>query len=127
MVKTILVDAWNTFVTKDGIFLEMKELLDSFKNKKIIVTNANDEEKIKFGIVNMPYEVYSLSHNPNKTDPEYFKKFFKHFSLSADKVVYFEHNPEAVKVAESLGIKSFWYDKNKKDVKSLKMFLEENL
>jgi hypothetical protein len=46
----------------------MQKLLDNFSNKKIILTNANEEEKVKFGIVNMPYEVFSISHNPNKTD-----------------------------------------------------------
>jgi len=46
----------------------MQELLDSFSNKKIILTNANEEEKEKFGIVDMPYPVFSLSHNPNKTE-----------------------------------------------------------
>ena len=127
MKKTILVDAWNTFVIKEGIFEEMKQMLDEFDNKKIIVTNANQEEKVKLGIVNMPYEVFSLSHNPDKTDPEYFKKLFNHFSLSHGEVVYFEHNPEAVKAAESLGIKVLWYDKDTKDLKKLKEFLQNNI
>ena len=54
-MKTILVDAWNTFVTSEGMFEEMKEMLDEFSNDKIILTNANDEQLIKLGIVNMPY------------------------------------------------------------------------
>ena len=37
MKKTILVDAWNTFVTEEGVFEEMKLMLDSFNNKKIIL------------------------------------------------------------------------------------------
>ncbi len=62
-MKTILVDAWNTFVTKDGVFTELQTLLDSFENTKIILTNANDEQMVEFGIVNMPYEVFTLKHN----------------------------------------------------------------
>ncbi|MDP3916704.1 MAG: hypothetical protein Q8Q42_00260 [Nanoarchaeota archaeon] len=126
-MKTILVDAWNTFVTEDGIFLKMEVLLDGYDNKKIIVTNANEEEKLKYGIVNMPYEVFTLSHNPNKTNPEYFKNLLKKYSLLQDEVIYFDHNSEAVKTAESLGITSFWYDKDKKDLESLKKFLDDNL
>ena len=76
--KTILVDAWDTFVTGNGIFQEMKSLLDKFSNEKIILTNANNEERERLGIVNMPYEVYSLAHNPDKTDPEYYKRMLNH-------------------------------------------------
>jgi len=126
-MKTILVDAWNTFITKEGIYKELHNLLETYPNKKIILTNANEEEKIKLGIVNMPYEVYSLSHNPNKTDPEYFKKMLNHFNLTNNEVIYIEHNPEAVKSAQSVGIKSFNYNKETKELKGVKEFLDNNL
>jgi hypothetical protein len=100
-MKTILVDAWNTFVTEDGIDLKMQQLLDAYPNPKIILTNANKQECITFGIVNMPYEVFSLSHQPNKTDADYFTKMFKHFGLTSDNVIYFEHNKDAVEAAKS--------------------------
>ena len=71
-MKTILVDAFNTFVIKDhGIDQDMYKLLETFPNKKIILTNANDEELVKFGLVDLPYEIFSLKHEPNKTDPKY--------------------------------------------------------
>ena len=127
MRKTILVDAWNTFVTKDGIFKEMKEMLDEFENEKIILTNANEDEKVELGIVNMPYKVFSLAHNPDKTDPKYFRKMLDFFSLSPDEVIYFEHNEDAVKSARSIGITSFHYDKDTKDLVSLKKFLKDNI
>lgn len=126
-MKTILVDAWNTFVTEEGIYQKMKDMLDKFPNKKIILTNANEEEKLKFGIVNMPYEVFTLSHNPNKKDPEYYKKMLKQFSLKPQDVVYFEHNPEAVESAKSQGITTFHYNKETKDVGAVKEFLIKNL
>ena len=47
-MKTILVDARNTFVTEDGINKDIQNLLDAFPNQKIIVTNANDEQLITF-------------------------------------------------------------------------------
>jgi HAD superfamily hydrolase (TIGR01509 family) len=127
MTKTILVDAWNTFVTQEGMFQEMKEMLDEFENRKIILTNANEEEKVKYGIVDMPYEVFSLAHNPNKPDPEYYKKMLEHFGLKAEDVVYFEHNEGAVESAKSVGINVFHYDKEKRDLQAVKEFLKGSL
>lgn len=125
-MKTILVDAWNTFVTEKGINLELKNLLDSFPNNKIILTNANAEECQKFGIVDMPYEVYSLSHNPNKTDQLYFEKMLSHFNLKPNEVIYFEHNLEALKSAVSIGIISFHYNQLE-NLDKLTLFLNSNL
>lgn len=126
-MKTILVDARNTFVTEKWIFLEMEELLDTFSNTKIIVTNANDEQMKTFGLIDMPYEIFTLKHNPDKIDPVYFETLLKQYQLTANEVIYFEHNIDAVTSAESLGIVSFHYDKDKKDIKSLKEFLEKNI
>ncbi len=130
-MKTILVDAIDAFVieTENGfeIFTEMRDLLDAFPNPKIILTSANDEQYKKFGLNRMPYEVFTLKHDPEKTDSKYYRTMLAHFGLSADEVVYFEHNPEAVKSAESVGIKSYHYDPEKKDLTALKKFLEENL
>ena len=105
----------------------MQDLLETFPNRKIILTGANDEPFKKFGLDRMPYEVFTLKHNPEKTDPKYFEMMLQHFGLKKDEVVYFEHNPEAVKSAESVGIKSYYYDPEKKDLKVLKKFLTENL
>jgi len=130
-MKTILVDAVDAFVieTENGfeIFEPMRKMLDEFPNRKIILTGANDEQFKKFGLDKMPYEVFTLKHNPEKTDPKYYNTMLAHFGLSAEDVVYFEHNPEAVKSAESAGIKSYHYDHEKKDLGALKKFLDENL
>lgn len=127
-MKTILVDAVGTFVIEgQGIYKPLHDLLEKYPNKKIIVTNANDEQKVEYGLVNMPYEMFTLNHNPDKTDPIYFQEMFKYFNLKAEDVIYFEHNPNAVKSAESLGIVSYHYDEDKKDLDSLKSFLDSNL
>ena len=50
-MKTILVDAINTFVIKDeGIFEAMRVLLEQYSNRKIILTNADDEQMKKYGL-----------------------------------------------------------------------------
>lgn len=130
-MKTILVDAVNGFIIESEnnfkIFKEMHDLLETFPNRKIILTGANDEQFKKFGLNKMPYEVFTLKHNPEKIDPKYFEIMLQNFSLSKDDAVYFEHNPEAVKSAESIGIKSYYYDPEKKDLAALKNFLTENL
>jgi len=127
-METILVDAVDCFVSDTGeIYKEMHDLLETYQNKKIILTGANDEQFKKFGLDKMPYEVFTLKHNPEKTDSSYYEKMLKHFDLSKDEVVYFEHNPEAVKSAQSVGINSYFFDYNKKDLKALKDFLDDNL
>ena len=126
-MKTILVDAVFCFVSPEGqIFNDMHALLETCPNKKILVTGANDEQFKKFGLDKMPYEVFTLKHKPEKTDPAYFKTLLEKYNLNATDVIYFEHNAEAVKSAESVGIKSYFYDEHKKDLASLKGFLDEN-
>ncbi|OGM22107.1 hypothetical protein A2961_05040 [Candidatus Woesebacteria bacterium RIFCSPLOWO2_01_FULL_39_21] len=127
-MKTILVDAVDAFVIEgEGTFKEMQDLLETYPNRKIILTGANDEQFKLFGLDKMPYEVFTLKHNPEKTDPRYFKTLLKKFNLRAGEVVYFEHNPEAVKSAQSVGITSYYYDPDKKDLDSLKIFIDNNL
>ena len=127
-MKTILVDAVYTFVSENGIiFQEMFDLLETYPNKKIILTNAGDDKWKQYGLDKMPYEVFTLKHNPEKTDPEYFKILLEHFGLNKNDVVYFEHNADAVKSAQSAGITSHFYDQDKKDLQVLKTFLTTNL
>lgn len=130
-MKTILVDAINAFVidTENGfeIFEPMRIMLDTFPNTKIILTGANDEQFQKFGLDKMPYEVFSLKHDPEKTDPEYYKKMLEHFDLKSEDVVYFEHSLDAVKSAESVGIKTHFWDNVTRPLRELTLFLEQNI
>jgi HAD superfamily hydrolase (TIGR01509 family) len=127
-MKTILVDAISTFIIKgEGIFQEMHNLLEKYPNKKIILTSANDEQFKKFDLNNIPYEVFTLKHNPEKTDPNYYRIMLKHFNLSPEEVIYFEHKKEAVETAQSIGIKTLFYDKDKKDLEELKKFIDQEI
>ena len=127
-MKTILVDAINAFVIKgEGVFNEMYKMLEQYPNRKIILTGANDEQMVMFGLDKMPYEVFTLKHNPEKADPKYFETMLKHFNLEVKDVVYFEHNLDAVMSAQSVGIDTFHYDQNTKDVQALKKFIDESL
>jgi FMN phosphatase YigB (HAD superfamily) len=130
-MKTILVDAVYCFIIeKNGgfeIFSQMHDLLETFPNRKIVLTGADDEQFKKFGLDKVSYEVFTLKHNPEKTDSKYYETMLSYFGLTKDDVIYFEHNPEAVKSAESVGIRSYYYDNDKKDLAALKIFLMENL
>lgn len=130
-MKTILLDAKYCFIAekegKFGIFQEMYNLLEVYPNKKIILTNANNEQMKLIGLDDVPYEVFSLKHNPDKIDPEYYKIMLGKFNLTKDDVLYFEHEMDVVKSAQSVGINTYHYDSNKKDLVGLKRFLDENL
>lgn len=127
-MKTILVDAINAFVIKgEGVFEAMHELLEQYPNRKIILTGANDEQFKLFGLDKMPYEVFTLKHNPEKTDPKYYRLMLEHFGLRPKDVMYFEHDGAAVKSAESAGIPTYHYDKGERNLQALKAFIDENL
>ena len=127
-MKTILVDAVFTFVSDKGeIFQEMFDLLETYSNKKIVVSGANDEQIKIWKLDQIPYELFTLKHDPEKTDPKYFEILLEKYDLKPADVIYFEHNPDAVKSAESVGIISYHYDENTKDLVGLKNFLDKNL
>jgi len=127
-MKTILVDAADTF-TKDvngtyAIDQELYALLETFPNRKIIVTNADDEQQATYGLTNLPYELFTLKHNPDKPDPHYFKTLLEHYGYTSGDVVYFEHNPLAVESAQSVGIVAYLFDHDARDLGALRQFLE---
>lgn len=127
-MKTILVDAIDGIVLKDGtLFQEMYEMLETFPNRKIVLTGANDEQFKQYNLSKVPYELFTLKHNPEKTDPKYFHILLEKYNLQANEVIFFEHNPNAVKSAETAGIKTYYYDPIKKDLLGLKAFLASNL
>jgi|SRR3989344_3564592 len=127
-MKTILVDAVDAFVIEgEGIYRPMFDLLEQYPNRKIILTGANDEQFTTFGLDAMPYEVFTLKHDPEKTDPKYYEMMLKYFDLNKDEVIYFEHNSQAVESAQLVGIASYHYDNAKKDLTSLKRFLDSNI
>ena len=50
-MKTILVDAAGTFVIEGkGIYKPLYDLLEQYPNPKLILTNANDEQMIEYGM-----------------------------------------------------------------------------
>lgn len=127
-MKTIFVDAINGLILDDGtIFKDMHEMLEVYSNPKIVLTGANDEQYERFNLANCPYEVFTLKHNPEKTNPEYYHILLDHYKLQPHEVVYFEHNADAVKSAESVGIKTYFYDHTKQDLVALKQFIDSNL
>lgn len=127
-MKTILVDAINGLILENGtVFQEMYEMLEAYPNPKIVLTGANDEQFEKFNLSKSPYEVFTLKHNPEKSDPKYFEILLNQYNLQPEDVIYFEHNIDAMKSAESLGITSYFYDHTKEDVVALKQFIDLNI
>lgn len=130
-MKIILVDAVFCFITeKDGkfqIFSEVHHLLETYPNRKILLTGTSDDKIEFYGLNAVPYEYFTLKHNPEKINPEYYNIMLKNFNFTKEDVIYFEHDINAVKSAQSVGINTYWYDNDKKDLACLKKFLDENL
>lgn len=127
-MKTILVDAINGLILDDGtLFQEMYDVLEQYPNPKLVLTGANDEQWKQFNLDASPYEVFTLKHNPEKTNPEYFKILLSKYQLKPEDVIYFEHNKEAANIARSQGITTYFYDHKTQDISALKAFIDANL
>lgn len=68
----------------------MQALLDSYPNRKIVLTGANDEQFKKFNLDKSPYEVFTLKHDPEKTDVKYWHILLEKYNLKPEDTVYFE-------------------------------------
>jgi len=127
-MKVLLVDAINTLIIpEEGIYIPLFDLLETYPNRKIILTGANDQEMEYHGLDNSPYEVFTMKHNPEKSNSDYYKILIDKFDLKVENLVYIEHNLEAVHSAKSMNINVYHYDKDSKDLEKLNEFLINNL
>ncbi|MDR2189659.1 MAG: hypothetical protein LBP53_00180 [Candidatus Peribacteria bacterium] len=127
-MKTLLVDAGHSLVIQgQGIYQPLYELLETYPNPKIALTNATSQQQIDFPLTNLPYPLFSCNHQPEKTDPTYYKLLLRQFNLSPAEVVYFEHDMLSVESARVVGITTYHYDEKVRDMKALKVFLDNNL
>jgi HAD superfamily hydrolase (TIGR01509 family) len=129
MNKTILVDAYQGIYRPDlnGVDQQMYLILEGFDNSKVIVTNATSEKMVELGMIDLPYPVFTQNFNPLKTDPKYYLNLLSEYNLTPDQVIYFEHDNQAVESARSIGINSYCYDYEKRDLTALESFLRENI
>jgi HAD superfamily hydrolase (TIGR01509 family) len=130
-MKTILVDAVNTLmVAVEGVWAmdaKLHTLLESFPQRKIVLTNANAEQQRNFSLGTVPYPLFTLNSAPLKTDPSYYQTFLQTYGLQAADVVYFEHNPQACESARQNGIVTHHFDPQKRDMDALQTFLDSTL
>jgi len=127
-MKTILIDAMHTIINTEGVLdKKIHELLDQYEHSKIILTNMPVEEFQKLAMDLLPYPVFTLSREPAKIEPLYFEMLMQEYNLFPSECIYIEHNKKAVTSAESIGINSYYFDSEKRDMKSLQEFLENNL
>ena len=114
-------------IAGEGIYEPLHELLETYPNRKIVLTMAPNEKMEAWGLNDLPYEVFTSRLNPKKREPTYYETVLKHFSLGAEGVVCFEHDPEAVESARSVGITTYLYDCAERDLGALKEFLDSHL
>lgn len=104
-------------------------ILDEYKCKKIVVTNASQDklEKMVIDLSQLSYEVFSLESKPRKEDKAYFHELMKKYNLDCEELILIEHNIDAVEAAESVGIKSLLFHKEVRDYNLVERFLRENV
>lgn len=105
----------------------MNNIFVTYPNRKIVLTGANDKEFSQHGLDKIPYEVFTLKHNPEKSNPNYYKILLEKFDMIVEDLIYIEHNLEAVRSAESLNINVFHYNKDLRNINKLNQFLKINI
>jgi FMN phosphatase YigB (HAD superfamily) len=127
-MKFILVDAVHTLIDSNfNVDQEMFKMLESFQNQKIIVTNAGGESLERIEKLGILYPIFTLCRNPEKINSDYFRQFMMQYDCKNSDLLYFDHNILAVKAAEIVGIKSFHYEVEKRNIEEVKNFLTDNL
>lgn len=127
-MKTILVDAIHTYYKVwEGVQWDLHDLLEWYPNDKIVVTGANDEQIRQFKLTNIPYPLFTLEHNPEKSSPLYFQTFSEIYGIDTNNLVYFDHDPTAVESARSIWIPSFQFNPLTRNLDELKDFLDQNI
>ncbi len=127
-MKAIFVDAINGLILEDGtVFAAMQELLDTYPNPKIVLTGADDEQFKRFHLDQSPYPVFTLKHNPEKTDRKYWEILLNKYDLKACQTLYFEHNAAAADTAQAVGIPTYYYNHKQADLAALKAFIDANI
>jgi FMN phosphatase YigB (HAD superfamily) len=126
MKRTILADGMHTIYDRNfNINKELLEIIDFFDTKKILVVNGF-REKGKEVLKNSSItEAFSLEEKQiKKENPEFFEVLLSRFDLKPKDLIYFDHDENNVKSAESVGIISRHYTNNNEEIKD---FIGENL
>jgi len=103
--KTILVDAIHTlYIPEHGFDQKMVNILKRYKNPIIITTNMKLDDLEKHPLLGLGYQIFTREGDPNKRDPEYWKKLLDHYGLTINDVIAFDHNPEVKESAYDAGV-----------------------
>ena len=122
-IEIILVDAINCLIDKEkGLNKELAEYLKNTNKKIIVVTNADKKETLE-KIKPYDFEVFTLNNNPDKENPEYFKKLTKHYNINPNSIIYFDHKKERLESAIKAGLINVELFKNNKQIFN---FIENN-
>ena len=129
-VETILVDAVFCLIHKgdEGLSLntELCDFLEAQNKQIIVVTNAKDSVllEIKKLLEHTKFVVFSLQFNPEKTDPEYYKKLIQMYSLDLSKTIYIDHSLDNIAASTQCGIETYQYVDNQETIDFLKARIE---
>lgn len=103
---------------------KLLKILNLFDNRKILVVNGFIKKGLQV-LEGENFDGFSLEEEGiKKTNQFYFERLLEKFNLFADQVIYFDHNEDNVKSAQSLGILSIQYDGSNEKIRN---FIEENI
>ncbi len=118
-MKTILIGAYNTLINEEEHLSEINKMLETFPNKKIILTPYNKQNNLEW--------INSWNNHVWKNNPEYYKYILEEHCLSPYEVIHFDDNQKAIESAKKIWIQTYFYDANTKDLTALEKYLKENL
>lgn len=127
--RTILVDGMFCIYNDNfEVNNEILEIVNSINTKKILVINGFREKGEKL-LKKYGFSAFSMEEEGIKKDnPKFFDTLLKKFKLKPEEVIYFDHDKDNVKTAQSLGILSNHYNKDEtKIIDKLKEFVNDNL
>ncbi len=107
----LLVDFINTlFIKEQGWNMDLLARLEKIEMKKIVVSNINNEKLNEMDIESgLPFPLFSMESKPRKTDAFFWLSLCEMHHCKLAELILIEHNPEVIKTASDLGIKTILY------------------
>jgi len=107
----LLIDFIQTLYIKDsGWNNDLITAIQELDCQSTIVSNISKDRLDELGLTNnLPFKLFTLESNPIKTDRKYFDRLIVILDCEFKDLILIEHNPEVIKTASDLGIKTILY------------------
>lgn len=125
--KVMLIDGMNCLYNKNfNLNKELLELINSYKNKKILVVNAFGE-KAKELLKDYDIDIFTFEKKIIKENKDFFVKLMEKYELSEEEIFYIDHNQNNLNGAEQAGIENTNLFVFGDKIDNLKNFIDSNI